>query len=367
MVPRVYVSAGEASGDRYAAGVAHALRRAMPGVRLDGMGGPALAAAGATLRHRLDGLQALGLLEAADTLPAHFRILADLRRRFRAGSYDMVILVDYPGFHARVAQSARLAGIPVLHYVAPQLWAWGRWRARQWRRAVDRLAVILPFEEPFFRALGFPVRFVGHPLLDAALPDRAAARRALGLDPAAAVMGLFPGSRPREIARLWPSFRDAAALLRRDDQRLVVLVAGTEGATYPEHERLGITVTTAELARGAADAALAKSGTTTLELALADLPHVLAYRMPRLTYAVARRVVRVPWVGLVNLLAGRAVVPELLQEAVTPARLADAVRPLLGRQAGVAEQREGFAAVRPRLGTPGAAARVAAMAGELVA
>ncbi|MDH3495421.1 MAG: lipid-A-disaccharide synthase [Gemmatimonadota bacterium] len=366
MPPTVYVSAGEPSGDRYAAGVALALRRAMPGVRLEAMGGPALAGADVALRHRMERLQALGLVEAADTLPAHLRILADLRRWFRAEPPELVVLVDYPGFHARVARAARTAGIPVLQYVAPQLWAWGRWRARRWRQSVDRLAVILPFEEPFFRALGFPVQFVGHPLLDGAAPDRPAARATLGLGATTPVLGLFPGSRPREIARLWPGFRDAAAILRRDAPALHVVVAGVPGASYPGLERTGITVAAPELARAAADAALAKSGTTTLELALTDTPHVVAYRMPRLTYAVARRVVDVPWVGLVNLLAGHAVVPELLQDEVTPARLAEGVRPLFERGAGAAGQRAGFAAVRAQLGAPGAADRVAATARELV-
>ncbi len=367
MPPTVYVSAGEPSGDRYAAGVAVALRRAIPDVKLEGMGGPALAGVGVALRYRMERLQAMGLVEAADTLPAHFRILADLRWGFRAQPPDLVVLVDYPGFHARVARAARTAGIPVLQYVAPQLWAWGRWRARRWRHAVDRLAVILPFEEPFFRALGFAVQFVGHPLLDGPAPDRTAARARLGLEPTTPVLGLFPGSRPREIARLWPRFRDAAALLRRDAPGLQVVVAGVPGATYPGLERTGIAVATPELARAVANAALAKSGTTTLELALTDTPHVVAYRMPWLTYAVARRLVAVPWVGLVNLLAGRAIVPELLQDAVTPARLAAAVQPLLEGGPAVTGQRGGFAAVRAQLGAPGAADRVAATARELVA
>lgn len=366
--PAIYLSAGEPSGDAHASAVAAALRRRLPQATLDAFGGPRLEAAGARVIDRMEGFSVVGFVEALAKVPAHFRLHGRVRAALRAHRYDLLILVDYPGYHLRLASTAAAAGVPVLYYIAPQLWAWGEWRVRRLAAAVNRLAVILPFEEKFFRDRGVPATFVGHPLKDRPpLPARADARRALGVAPDRPVLGVFPGSRAQEVRRIWPVFRDAARRVLAARPDVQVLVAGTEGGEYPDAGPLSVATGSPELVFAAADAGLCKSGTTTLEAAMADVPMVIAYRMNGLSYLIAQRLLRVPWVGLVNLVAEREVAPELLQGAATPRALAERVLPLLDR--GTAEarrQRDGLAVVRERLGPPGAAGRVAELAAELL-
>ena len=366
--PRVFVSAGEPSGDLHGAGVVRALRARYPHATIEALGGTQMEQAGATLRYRMEGLAAFGLVEVVSKIRAHYHLLRTLRKDFAAGRYDLVILVDYPGFHLRVAEAAHGAGTKVLHYIAPQLWAWRPGRARRLAAAVDRLAVVLPFEQTFFGGLGLRSEYVGHPLLDRTPAwTRAASRAQLNITGSARVLGIFPGSRAQEIRRLWEPFRDAALQLLREGSCDRVLVAGIPDAPYPNPGPI-------EVLRGdpgpifaASDAALAKSGTTTLEAALADTPMVVAYKVHPLTWAMFQRVRTVRWVSLVNLVAGREIVPEILQDQATPSALARAVRPLLlSTDPGTLAQREGLALVRERLGDPGAAARVVALASDLL-
>ena len=229
--------------------------------------------------------------------------------------------------------------------------------------------MILPFEEPFFRERGIPATFVGHPLKDRpAPPPRAAARRALGLDPSRPTLGLFPGSRAQEVARHWGVFRAAAARVAAARPDVQVVVAGAPGASYPDPGAIRVHAGDPLPVFAAADAGICKSGTTTLEAAMADLPMVITYRLHPVSSFIAFRVLRVPWVGLVNLVAGYEVAPELLQRRATPAALADAALPLLDAGAAATRrQREGLSLVRDRLGAPGAADRVAELAAGLLA
>jgi lipid-A-disaccharide synthase len=366
--PRIFVSAGEPSGDLHGAGVVQALRARHPDAVVEALGGPRMAAAGAIIRYPMEGLAAFGLVEVVTKLGAHLRLLRALRADFRASRYDLVILIDYPGFHVRVAEAARQAGTKVLYYIAPQLWAWRPGRARRFASAVDRLAVVLPFEQRFFGGLGLRSEYVGHPLVDRGTwPTRAAARERLGIPAASRVLGIFPGSRHQEIRRLWAPFREAARRLLDEGRCDRVLVAGTPGGEYPHPGPL-------EILRGdpipvfaAADAALAKSGTTTLEAALADVPMVVAYKVHPLTWLMFQRVRTVEWVSLVNLVAEREVVPEMLQDRAEAGLLASALRPLLDpSDPRTIAQREGLALVRQRLGSPGATTRVVALADELL-
>ncbi len=367
--PVVFVSAGEPSGDAHAGALVEALRRTVPGLVVEGVGGPRLEAAGARLLERIERLTVIGLVEVLRKVPAHLRLLRAIERRLAQGDVRLVVLVDYPGFHLRVAAAARRAGVPVLYYIAPQLWAWHESRVTRLARDVSRLAVILPFEEAFFAGHGVRASYVGHPLLDRPeLPARPALKAQLGLDAGRPVLGLFPGSRGQETARLWPVFRDAAALVARARPDVQCIVAATGHATYPDPGAVRVIADRPRECFGAADAALCKSGTTTLEAALAGTPLVVAYKLNALTWLLARRLVKVRWVSLVNLVVEREVAPELLQGSATPDRLAAAVLPLLDeRSPERAAQLAGIADVRRRLGAPGAADRAAALARELLA
>lgn len=389
----ILLSAGESSGDLHGARLAARLRERIPGVRLVGLGGSRMEAAGVELMADLDTLAVMGFAEVLGSLPSLLAVRWRVWRLLDHGGVDLVIPIDYPGFNLALACRARDAGVPCLYYIAPQVWAWRRKRARRLADCAHRVCVVLPFEEELLAAHGADVRFVGHPLLDEAaageLPvaDDVAAG---GTDPASdrgedagaggrgddaggdgkgPVLGLFPGSRVQEVRRLLPPFREAAARLRDDHPGLRAVVARAPDLPrdlFPAGpDAPGLAPPETVLA--AATAALAKSGTVTLQLALADVPMVVAYRMHPLTHWIARRLVSVDDIALANLVAGRRVVPELVQDEVTPGRLARLADPLLCPGSPDREaMRRGLADVRDRLGEPGCAGRVAGHAEELL-
>ena len=361
--------AGEASGDMHAAGVAESLGRLRPDLELVGVGGARMAEAGVTLVERTDRSAVMGFVEVVRHVPRHWALLRRLRDEMRAGRVAALVVIDYPGFNMRLAGAARAAGVPVLYYVTPQVWAWHASRMAKLARLVTKAAVILPFEEPLLRGKGIDATFVGHPLLDRAraLPDRDAARRGLGLEGDAPVLALFPGSRAQEIARHLDDFVATAREAERRVPGLRVVVSGAPTVDLDPARCPYPMVRSASFAvLRAADAALCKSGTTTLEAAVAGCPLAVAYRTNALTYAIARRLVTIPHIGLVNVVAGREVAREFVQDALEPAAVAAELVPLLD-PASAARRRmlAGLADVRAKLGTPGAADRVARMASEL--
>ncbi len=369
MVREILIVAGEASGDLHAGAVATALRARAPEIPLAGIGGDRMRAAGVELLEHAERLAVMGFVEVLRHIPEHWALLRRLGERLRSGRVGLVILLDYPGFNLRLAAAARDAGVPVLYYITPQVWAWGEGRLAKMARVIKKAAVILPFEEALLRSHGVDATFVGHPLLDRAMtmPARGEARRRLALPADTPVLALFPGSRAQEIARHLRDFVATARVVaeRTPGLRVVVSVAPTirlrDGdVPFPVARDASFDVLRA------ADAAMCKSGTTTLEAAVAGCPLVVAYRANALTYAIARRLVRIPHIGLVNVVAGREVAPEFVQDALVAERVADALTPLLDHHSALRQRMVAdLADVRGRLGTPGAALRVAEMALDL--
>ena len=373
--PRILLSAGDPSGDVHGAALARALRARWPDAELYGLGGPRMAAAGMRLLADFDRLAVMGLAEVAGRIPFFIGLFRRLRAGLAADPPDLVIPIDYPGFNLRLARAANERRVRVLYYIAPQVWAWHRSRARKLARYTDRMAVILPFEEAVFRSAGGQATFVGHPLLDAEPPRRPRTElcEALGLDASRPILALFPGSRRQELERHLQLFAQAAERLRESRPEVQPVIAA--GATLDDalfaSTPLPRTRDAWELLHHAT-AALVKSGTSTLQAALTITPMVVAYRMHPATFAVARRVVRVPHVGLANLVAGDRVVPELLQDAATPAALAAALLPLMEEGSETRQRAEsGLARVRGALAAAAdsstVADRVAALAAELIA
>jgi lipid-A-disaccharide synthase len=378
----VLISAGDASGELHAAALVEELRRRHPGVRVLGLGGSAMEKAGVEIVVPQREL-AVGL--GVEVLRDLGRIVSAWRRMTRAlaeAKPELVILVDSPDFNLPFAKRARRAGAKVLYYVSPQVWAWRRGRVRKIAARVDRLAVIFPFEPAAYAGTGLAVDFVGHPLVDRLAPlavrwDRGSARRALGLDAERPLVLLLPGSRRNEVRTTLPLQLAAAAALHAREPRVGFVVAvapsiarsaideSIAAARLPALLDLSVVEGRTHEAILAADVALAKPGTVTLEIALLGTPLVVTMRVNRFTAFLVRRLVRVASYTMPNLIAGRPIVPELVQEDADPARIAEALAALLAGPAREA-QLAALAGVRAALGGGGAAARAAALAEEMV-
>jgi len=361
---------GEASGDLHAAGVAASLQRVRPELLLEAVGGSRLAEQGVELIYRDPNLGVMGFVEIVKHVPRHFLLLRRLEQMMQRGELALLILIDYPGFNMKVAAAAKKHGVPVLYYVTPQVWAWGAGRLPKMAKLITKAAVILPFEEPLLRGYGIDATFVGHPMLDRAvnMPTKQEARETIGLTQNAPVLALFPGSRQQEIERHIDDFVATARELQRRVPALQVIVSVAPTVALDPARCLFRLVHSASLTvLRAADAAVCKSGTTTLEAAIADCPLVVAYRTGRLSYSLAKRWVKIPHIGLVNVVAGREVAREFIQDEIVPAKIADVMVDLLQRDnPHRREVLSGLAEVRSKLGSPGAADRVARMASDLV-
>ncbi len=319
-----------------------------------------MAEAGVEMLAGLDRLAILGFAEVVRHLPDILRLRGEVRSFVLRENIDLLVPIDYPGFNLPLAEWTQRRGIPVVYYIAPQVWAWHESRARRLARISDEVCVVLPFEKEFLEAYGTKARFVGHPLLDRDSSEGAAHRAGKGRE-GPPILGLFPGSRAQEVRRMLPVFLDAAGRLAAVIPEMGVRVARSADlpASLFESCPRG-SVATPETVAFEATAAITKSGTITLQLALAGVPMVVGYRVNTLTASIARRLIRVPHIALVNLVADRGVVPERIQDEMTGEELAATVEPLL---AFGSEEREAMLAdlgeVRSLLGEPGAADRVA--------
>ena len=348
--------AGEASGDVLGGRLLAALRRRRPDLRFRGIGGQRMAEAGLDTLFPMRELAVMGLVEILPRLPALSRRLDQAVADIADARPDLVVTIDSPGFALRLLRRIAGLGIPRVHYVAPQVWAWREHRVSGFPGRWERLLCLLPFETAFFARHGLDARFVGHPVLQSGAGDGNALRfrDRHHLDPTAPVLVLMPGSRRSEVPRLLPVFRRTVALLAERVPGLVpvVVVSPVVAQTVARAVRRWKVQPVLVTATGdkhdafaAAGAALTKSGTSTLELALAGVPMAVTYRVNPLTAIIARRLIRVRHVAMVNLLAGRRLVPELLQQECRPDRLAQAVLVLLGDPAAAAAQRAGFRTV----------------------
>jgi lipid-A-disaccharide synthase len=370
---RFLIVAGEPSGDAHAAGLVRALQALGP-CRVRGVAGPAMRAAGVEPVVAMESLAVMGFAEIVTRLPALLAARGRLLAECARFAPHAVVLVDYPGFNLRLGPVLKRRGARVFYYIAPQVWAWHPERAAEMARWVDRLAVVFPFEEEIFRTAGVDAHFVGHPLLDALAPEveEQALLAELAVAPGAALLGLLPGSRAQEVRHLLEPMCRAARLLRRDRPALAAVVAaaaGLDDSLYAPAARYGVRVVrgrTHSIQKHATACAVA-SGTATLETALFGTPLTVVYRVGRLNYAIARRVVTLSHIGLPNIVAGSAVAPELVQDALTPERLAASLAPCLDDRQERAARAAALAVVRERLGGPGASARAARLLWALAA
>jgi lipid-A-disaccharide synthase len=368
-MPNIMISCGEPSGDLYAGALAAELARLAPGARVVGFGGEHLREAGAELVGDFSGLTVTGLVEALRVLPRSWQMYRRLLNEAAERPPDVFVAIDFPDFNCRVAASLRRRGVPVVYYVSPQIWAWRSGRLRTLKALVDEMLVIFPFEEPIYRRAGIPVRFVGHPLVDLARArqGRAAFLASIGLEPDAPTVALLPGSRPNEVRVILPDLVRAAALIASRlpgaqfvlarapglDESLFspLAVGGLRAAAVVERQT--------DDALAASDVALAASGTATIQATLHGCPMVIVYRLAPLTYRLGKPFVRVDTYGMVNLVAGRRIMPEFIQDAFTPEAVAREALDLLTNRDRSAEARAALAMVRERLGEEGATRRAA--------
>lgn len=343
------IVAGEASGDGLGASLIEGLRRRAPHIQITAMAGPRMLAAGCDPLAHIDDLSVMGLVEVLRHYPRLRRLRQKLIAAFAAAELDAFVSIDVPDFSLEMSRALKARGVPTVHLVCPQVWAWRQGRIPALRRALDRMLVLFPFEVDFLARHGIAADCIGHPLADQLPlePDRAMARERLGLTGAGPVLALMPGSRGQEYRRHLPLFLAAAAHLRRQRPDLRILVgavheraaAAARAMAPPATPALEIITGRASEVLTAADVALCVSGTVTLEAALCQTPLVVAYRMPWLSYQVLRRLVRVDRIALPNLLMPAADIPELVQLEASPERLAAALRDWLDSPARVAVYR----------------------------
>jgi len=354
------VVAGEASGDRIAAGLIREVRKRDPEARFEGVAGPAMEAAGCRALFPSDQLAVVGLTEVLRHFGDIRRVFKGLKTRLREAPPDLLVCVDAPDFNLRLAKVAHKAGVPVVYYVSPQVWAWRRGRVHKIGRIVDHMMVIFPFETELYEQAGVPVTYVGNPLIERipVVPEQAEARRSLGLPEDAPVVALLPGSRRSEVLRMGPVLLGAAEILaeRHPDAHFVLPVAGPAvGEVLDEllteyHPPNFHRVEDSLSATAAADCAAVTSGTATLETAVVGTPLVVLYKLSPVTFWLAQRLVQVPHIGMVNLVAGREVATELIQDDAEPVRIAEELEPLLTDPGVQGRARGDLAGVRATLG-----------------
>lgn len=366
---KVMISVGEASGDLHGASVATALRNIQPGIKLLGMGGQAMRSAGVEIIHDIADLGVIGFVEVIKNLPRLFKLRDSLVNLMAVERPDVLVVIDYPDFNMRLAEKAKQMGIPVVSYISPSAWAWRKGRAKNVAKLVDRLAAIFPFEADVYREAGANVTFVGHPLLDIVKPSLSKTEaysffKAKSDQP---IVLLLPGSRNQEINTLLPVMLEAGEKIVEQvpECQFFLPIASTISREMLQNilsqYKLKVNLTneyTYDL-MAIANSAIAASGTVTLEAALLKLPSVVVYKMASLTYLLGRLLVKIPHISLPNIVAGRKIIPELLQDKANSTNIAQAVLPMLLDADEKSRLQHDLLEVRQKLGDVGAVDRVA--------
>lgn len=373
---QIFIVAGEASGDAHAARLVAAMKQHAPQLYIGGIGGDAMRAAGADIVQDFSNLAVMGLFEVLKSYSRIKAIFNQTVSRLKREQPDLLILVDYPGFNLKLAKQAKKLGIPVLYYISPKVWAWRAGRVKQIQQTVDHMAVLFPFEVPIYEQAGVPVTCVGHPLVDAVKSDldNAAAKAKFKLDPEHRVIGLFPGSRRSEINALLPVMLAAAERIQQRHFDVSVVLPLAPGISldyiksFTDKSRLPIQVVPGDFYNliKACDAIVAASGTVTLEIALLGTPHLIAYKVSPWSYRILKRLVKIPYVGLCNIVSGEPLITELLQDEVTEVRLDQLLTDLLTHPQSSQRAEKIEQKVRSALGPAGGADNAAKLVLKLI-
>lgn len=366
---KIMFSVGEASGDLHGASVANALKLLQPDIELFGMGSKAMQAAGVRVDYDIAGQGIMGLVEVVKNLRHLFELRDNLAALMDAEHPDALVVIDYPDFNMRLAKIAKRKGIPIVSYISPSAWAWRRGRAKGVAETVDKVAAIFPFEAEVYQAAGADVSFVGHPLLDIVRPamSQAEAYQHFNADPNRPVVLLMPGSRQQEIAKLLPAMLGACQLIQAKlpECQFFLPIASTISREMLQAAidswQVPVTLTTDYTydLMGLANTVIAASGTATLETAIMEAPTVIIYKVAALTYFLGKLLVRIPNIGLPNIIAGRRIVPELIQNAANPQNIAAETLKILTEPNVYIQTKNDLAEVKAKLGQAGAVKRVA--------
>lgn len=374
--PHVMILAGEASGDAHAAEFVEQLQRLQPDIRLSGMGSQQMRHAGVDVFFDSSIIAVVGLIEVLRHWGDIKKAMAMVKQRLEQTRPDMLVLVDYPEFNLKMARHARELGIKVLFYISPQVWAWRPRRINKIGGLIDHMAVIFKFEQQYYENAGIPVSFVGHPLVDKVKlgVDRAKLREKLAIGSTDRVVGLFPGSRHSEVSRLLPLMLETAKLMHQRDPALRFLLPVASTLDHDEISRqcadsgLDVIVSRDDVyeAIGSCDAIVSCSGTVTLEIGLLGVPMCIVYKMSSMSYAIMKRLITIPHIGLANIVAGRLVVREFLQQEANPQAVSRELFELLDNAAYRAEVVAGLERVRENLGAGDGARNMAQLVLSLI-
>jgi len=368
--PCVAIIAGEASGDQHGAKLVKAMLKRQPELFFCGIGGPALRQAGVRIILDAAELTVVGITEVLSKIPDIWHGMSVIKKLLKSLKPDLLILIDFPDFNLHIAAGAKRLGIPVLYYISPQIWAWRRGRGKRIGKLVDHMAVILPFEEQYYQEFDVPVSFFGHPLLDDALPPAGQALKVGLQDPP--VIGLVPGSRVNEVTRLLPLMLAAGDILKQRLKHVTFMISQAVSVDreliqtivnrHPGWENVEVVSDGVEQVFKCCDGIVAASGTVTLQAAIYGTPMVIIYKVSPVSAWLAKILVRVPNVGLVNLVAGRELAPEFLQDDATGDNIARAIEKMLEDEDKLNQLRGRLIALRDVLGGTGASDRVAQLA-----